>query len=301
TGVQTCALPIYMYHRQERDVLSFQTVLLVGRPVDEAAFQALARGYGRRAMQFIRSQYDTPVYEDDAYSAAVSRRLLADLELLPWPAVSATEALPAPLNYPDQDIAMICTQGVNQGSRVRRFDPATGRWTTALEGATFTNLYPLPADDGLFLSATEEKGTISQIALQLWRPGQPPRQWQGNYRVIFDRQGPGGVLYHLDRWASWFGARVDDLADCTTAGCPSRLITDTYAVWSPDGRQRIFRDQQGEVFRQTAEGTTAQLAVAAENVARSFWVDNDTYGLVTLAADGESYTGRVWLAAAQDD
>ena len=99
----------------------------------------------------------------------------------------------------------------------------------------------------------------------------------------------------MNRWASWFGYRVDDLADCTTAGCPSRLITDTYAVWSPDGRQRIFRDQQGNVFRQTAEGTTAQLAVAAENVARSFWVDNDTYGLVTLAADGESYTGRVWL------
>src|SRR5690606_33019477 len=163
TGVQTCALPIYMYHRQERDVLSFQTVLLVGRPVDEAAFQALARGYGRRAMQFIRSQYDTPVYEDDAYSAAISRRLLADLELLPWPAVPTTEASPAAPNYRAQDISMTCTHGVNQGSRVRRCDPTAGRRTPALEGATFALLFPFPADDGLFRAATDEEGTISQI------------------------------------------------------------------------------------------------------------------------------------------
>lgn len=264
---------------ETRISIGLPTPLLVGRPADEAAYQALRRGYARHILTFLILRWDAPDTQAsmETYHDALLRRRFVDLGLAGWPPPADSTDVSPPYPLPDQNLATICVAEPDQGSELAIYDVAAEQWPLSMVTKPLSQLYPLPDDSGVLLLGPNLSGGHEQ-SLSLWRPDAPMIELGSSLGVSFVRGGQGGIIHILDRGYGWSAFYVPDFRQCTPAGCRLQQVPFYYAQWSPDGRYLLYLDMESErYFVRDLETGTQRILTSAIS---AYWADENTIALV---------------------
>lgn len=183
---------------------------------------------------------------------------------------------------PNQQIQLMCSDGVGRPANLVRYDPATDQWRTELTDRGFLFMSPLPDDNGVLLQ--ERQTQRSQAWGIVWRDGreipvQQPELRDGLFRV--DPLGSDLLLYGFD-----FSNRTNSysrlqMGNCQGASCSLQIYTD-FAVWSPDGQKVVVqKDDQFLFLKRSPDAPEFFIS----NGYAPFWLNNDTYGFALQAAN----------------
>ncbi len=290
--------------------LSLPAPSLVGRPVDEAGYQALRRGYAGWIGAAIVSSFGT---QEGPTTPNVLAAVLADFGLspplepiLPLPRPTRID-FPPEIPAPQQDVLMLCAE--RSSLRLLRFQPASGRWQEELPpgqlpGATLQGARSMPVLGRL----PDYQGAIIQTASDddeqtLWQSF----LWQSDELKLLTEDAR--VHYYLPSWmqpryqpahryltfyvpgeytdSQQFGALAVDLQECETQPCELYPLSGM-PFWSPDGRHTVIvapgpngyltlhvGDESGNVIRRISAG---------QSVA---WLDDERFTYVNLESDAE--------------
>ncbi|MCA9995309.1 MAG: hypothetical protein KDE56_06175 [Anaerolineales bacterium] len=204
------------------------------------------------------------------------------LEFMQRQVETAVSPSPTQSALPNQQIQLMCSDGVGRPANLVRYDPATDQWRTELTDRGFLFMSPLPDDNGVLLQ--ERQTQRSQSWGIVWRDGreipvQQPELRDGLFRV--DPQGSDLLLYGFD-----FSNRTNSysrlqMGNCQGASCSLQLYTD-FAVWSPDGQKVVMqKDDQFLFLKRTPDAPEFFIS----NGYAPFWLNNDTYGFALQAVN----------------
>lgn len=248
--------------RPSLDGLTFRlpTPTLAGRPLDDAGYALLYRGYTDRILTTLRQLVSQPI----------------------------------PL--PPQDIAALCHTSASSRLSLAFYRPEDDDWLLPDEPPART-LWPLPNDDGLILRAGLPGIDLDRLQLSLRRDGvrQPlvdvgQPQLTASLAGFVDNTNGGGLLIRLGQGSSGVaGYAWAPFVACTPEGCATVDLSG-YPVWSPDGRRTLVSDG-GRLLLGDAQ---ARLSTALGNGFSPFWLSNTRFGYVALAA-GDSPDMRLML------
>ena len=185
---------------------------------------------------------------------------------------------------PNQQIQLMCSNGVGRPANLVRYDPATDQWRTELTDRGFLFMSPLPDDSGVLLQ--ERQTQRSQSWGIVWRDGreipvQQPELHDGLFRV--DPLGSDLVLYGFD-----FSNRTNSYShlqtgNCQGSSCSLQTYTDL-AVWSPDGQKVLLQKDDQYLFLKRSPD--APEFFISKGYA-PFWLNNLTYGFAIQAANSD--------------
>jgi len=141
---------------------------------------------------------------------------------------------------PDQDIALICDEGIVGSSNIYVFDPETEAWSLSLTNHEFVNMSPVPGGAGIMLS--DQLLRPERIQTFIWRDGHEYVIDEG-HRVfrLTGQTDPEGLFVGLSGYDSQTnsgGHYVLDLANCGPRGCPYEAVPGSLR-WSPGGDKTI--------------------------------------------------------------
>lgn len=267
---------------------------LVGLPVDEAAYEAILRGYGAHVAQAILLNSD----RIDATSLVSVRPGREELEptlvelglFYPWPPGyhPLREEVPPPHPLPELAVALQCWRGAE--SKVLIYDLQTERSEQLfLVGGGIPGFFgtPMPDGRGLLMSVTlpqnNERYTVWLNDGQVRRLEIAEEAPLEVVRVLA-KIDPGLylILYaHFDYEAGDpINTAILDEAACTNTDCPL-VPVESIDIASPDGRYRllyhILAKNGPDLELEDASGETL---LHVSGVYPAFWLDEDTLGYV---------------------
>lgn len=292
------------------DHLSLPTPSLVGRPVDEAGYQALRRGYAGWIGAAIVARYGTdeePTTTDAVATILSQFGLSPPAEpILPLPRTAHIE-FPAEHPAPQQDVLVLCAG--RSSPRLLRFQPDSGRWQEEVPPGRWPSVASQDTRSIPMLGRLPDyHGAIIQIAADdgqetLWQTF----LWQNRELTLLTEDAR--VHYYLPSWlqpryqpahryltfyvpgeyadGQQFGSLAVDLQKCETRPCELYPLNGI-PFWSPDGRHTVvvapgsngdltlyLGDAAGEVIRHI--GTGQSLA----------WLDDEHFAYVNLESGVE--------------
>jgi hypothetical protein len=227
---------------------------------------------------------------------------------------------PQPL--PAQDLLLACLTSTDYDPaptiRLLRYSPATDAWRVEADYTGYPVLYAGPDEDGVILLDVEQSGSSGELRISWWRDGNfqrlSPRETSMYITGMGSPDGRFLVVIQFstefaETWSSW--PVLLDLAACDEAGCQTHPLEDSEGglVWSPNSRRTLILDEieiagpntlfslwigdeQGqplgpalvtEVGTEVGPALVTEVGTEAIPLARSpFWVDDETFGYVTL-------------------
>jgi hypothetical protein len=250
------------------------TPSLLGRPVDEAGYDALLRHYALQlGVSLARQSQQYPA----AYSSPMERmqsvRWLAEAGLYLWPPSALPPALAEP---PPADLVLHCAAA--EGGSLWRYKALTGDWQPLLPELDVYEFAAWPDYDSLFVGTRHQENGEVWTAVSRYRDGRliPIHRFQSfeaeGYAAGLHARGSGDdrrlILYASETPsapppnAPWKQYQLDSEA-CDEAGCPLTPLDNYFwEVQSPDGRHSLrfvfdqgpsalwLTDQQGALLRQ---------------------------------------------------
>lgn len=219
---------------------------LVGKPQDQATYEALYEGYTSRIVNAVRQNLNPP------------------------------------LALPEEALELLCFPAEGRAPRLYRYEPALDEWKAELTDRSFRFLMPGPRGDGVIAQAFTRGPEATRLRLFWWREGQAqliydedmvdqttrPAGWSDSDQPHLLLQGFSGASTAAQhRWL--------DLENCDEDGC---AVVDLrgYTVWSPDGQNTLVLNEQA-LWRGDALGEPLlPLGVGLS----PFWLDNERYGYV---------------------
>lgn len=285
----------YMYR------MDLPTPTLVGLPGDEAAYQALWRGYAGWVTAVITARLDEQQAASDAFVAAQLERI--GLRLPPPPGYRpGYTPPPPPIPLPQQDVLLLCT--LDDRARLWRYDPDADAWTDAHAAAGRlqpfrqpTALRPLPDDDGVLLQTRRWVDGAPRTHLIAWQ--------NGKERLLLDADR----AYQI---ASWPSPKISpdgryllltqpseddqpqrrlhllDMAACNQGDCALRPLSGI-PYWSPDGGQSLVIDPDQWPADLYAGDEAGQRSAWVDAGWSPFWLNAETYGYVRPAQASLSF------------
>ncbi len=196
-----------------------------------------------------------------------------------------------PIEWPEEDIALICNNGQSGVSTIYRYDPAEGKWQVELGGRDIVVMSGLLDNQGLVL--TEQFLDVDQFRTTLWLGGQETAVYFGDGFLfsadLFDPTGRYMVVNLFqqddnDQNAFESNAYLLEVDNCFEENCSLIPIEET-PTWSPDGSLTLWSRPD---LPDTIEGSNlifggdAQVQ-GGEMVgvgSEPFWLDNETYAFV---------------------
>jgi len=271
--------------------ISLPTPTLVGLPIDEAGYQALYRGYAVQIVRQVVVELANRQALDPFIAQAALNNLFVRLKLRPWvPADPGKPLAAAPLPLPDQDMAIVCSEGITQGNSLYRYTPSTGAWIEELSNRNFVWMSSPPNHDGVILQEHLGSENLVIAHISWWRNGEeiPLLDAPAN---IWPASQPGYITppdqyllvltYGIDQNANSepITSTLINLSHCTSTGCSTRVTAISgLPAYSPDGVQMIVWDiDHTSLHRALVNG---QALARIENALYPFWLNNDTYGYV---------------------
>lgn len=293
--------------------LTLPTPTLVGRPIDEGGYRAIAHGYAAWVVTAVLSQ------AQQFTSPEILARQLARLGLstpqvaglIRSPMVVGHAAPPPP--WPGEDVQMMCEAYAPLA--LWRYQPESDTWRDELAGqsglqfpyvlaGSDTQWLPLTDDSGLLVTIYQAVAGVPHWRTFLWRDGQerllldettfyalwptfiqemldPSGQHLGGYRQISQT---GDSFSRIYNWFAWAG--------CGDALCPWHSL-DGLPIWSPGGAHLLIERVDTLVVAQ-ADGQPIAAPVAGR---RPFWVDNASFGYTRIFTDGFDLVTAVLPAA----
>lgn len=235
-------------------------------PVIEMQRQLLAAGTLR---EWTRELLSSGTAVDRAWLHYLQRQVVAGQSTPPVP-------------WPDQDIALMCNDGTRGIANLYRLDLASGQWSLELGDRDFVVMMPLPDGRGLML--VEQFLTNDQLLSVIWQNGQETAVGQGELFYI-----PAGSVDPTGRLLAVMVIRPSsvtygllNLETCRPDDCPVLPLPGP-PVWSPDGQRTLF-----SVGRQISIGDRrGQFVEHVGPGQEPVWLDNNTYGYLTLQAKPE--------------
>ncbi len=271
---------------------------LVGKPVDEAGYEALERGYAGWIGTAIVARYGPSTARPEDVLARFDLQVPpTPVEPLPRP---ARGTFPAGVTGPDQDVLLLCSSG--SLDRMLRFETATGTWQEEATGAlwgqvdsatpgrspgTSTYLSRLPNYRGVIVQTTngqgeqavwhsyllidgsarlltEERQTHVYLPPRLQPDGQPPENLLSFY-VPGDEAGEG------------FSSMLVNLETCPSSPCATESLPGMLA-WSPDGRRTALIAPEADGNQRLYLGDGKGAIMAEVGIGQSpAWVDEDRF------------------------
>jgi len=296
------------------DRISLPTPSLIGKPVDEAGFRALRRGYAGWIGTAIVAAYGL---QDDAADSDATVGILAEFGLRPPPVPlqplprHSLAGFPAGAPVPEQDVLMLC--GGQGSTRLLRFRTDSGRWQEEIPPEQWLEVALLNAGQGSYLSRLPDYsaalihfggfGGVNAV----WRT----YMWQdGSIRLLAEDTSPHLYLppslqapnQPVDRYLvfyvpelessglPYFGLRLD-LGRCGNGPCSLEPIAGL-SIWSPDGRLSVVYVPHGDggydLYVGDAAGEARDLIGAGQSVA---WLGETSLSYIALEPGAE----RDWL------
>lgn len=325
------------YHLGRGREIELPAPSLIGRPVDEAAYQALFRGYAGLVIaplvaDFVNYECCAQVH---LFNALLDKQL-SQLELRPWPLTPddyqalltefsqdpayremVSDPPPRPLPIPDQPILISCLADSEQAGDVLLYRPGatadTRRWQLAARapnGAAVERL-ELLADN--ILLVLERGGRISLVKgeQQIRLNPSPIRENITYFPAAIDPARARFVARISDPVAAETRHELVDGAQCFEGGCHPQPLAGPI-IWSPDGRQTLIIpfDEEGAgandslLLRGDADGRPLTdgrpVSTSLRWNAPPFWLDNETYGYLQVTADAGDEL-QLAIAQAADD
>ena len=280
--------------RDAQQDFSLPAPSLLGAPIDEAGYQALYRFYAERVVGVVLVGLLSRDVDFLSYSLRpiVLDHYLIQLGVKPWPIERVTDREPAPIPLPDQDIMLLCVEGLTRSS-LYRYSPAQDIWTKEFSGRDIDAMYPLPTGDGVILHARADGPTPARLTL--WQNGRERLLFSGETRNAYiyaygttDMSGRN-LLIGINILQGAPTMALLDINSCNEEGCAWYSLS-SWPVWSPDGSQTILnRWQDGMLYRGDAQ------ARQRDEIGEGyfpFWLDNETFGYVRL--EHTAGTTRTW-------
>ncbi|MFO7679093.1 MAG: hypothetical protein R6X34_03500 [Chloroflexota bacterium] len=230
----------------------------------------------------------------------------------------AQENQPLPLPLPEQDAILLCMSDVNfdQSSNMSlvRYNPSDESVTDLLTTQGVILFNPLQADNGLILQKIPLDGT-ENWRTEIWRFADSDTSLQGDHYMSFflgqfDPSGRYAVMFISEVEQALPQPHLLDLDSCNETTCDLSLLAGL-PVWSPDGEKTIIENASITEFttylrndmmmildasipprvnkmwlgdsRGQLPGAAAEVPVIGEGFS-PFWVDDDTFGYIRLAA-----------------
>lgn len=285
--------------RQGKGTLTLPAPSVVGRPMDEAGYQALAQGYAAWLGAVFVNDFAS---EQPGEGLATIETLLAehDLQLPPepkplMPALSSA-ALPDGGIRPPHDILMLCTGGNQQ--RFLRFKVAEAEWAEELlfkaetpgVGNSFPqpNFHRLPDYSGVLVTFAEGQDEDITWQTYLWRDGQKqlwleheelPHFWSPRFFDIGNppQESMNGYYYSIENNRAMIDSWWLDVEACQEGSC-RRTESDGAPLWSPDGGRTLLTVMAP--FDQPQLHLGDHLGRSLQNLGSGLpvsWVDEETY------------------------
>lgn len=273
--------------------MDLPTPTLVGRPVDDASYEALWRGYASLVTAVIINRRDS--YTDYDAVASMTEWGISLPPPLGYKPQTAVSTPPIPL--PDQDVQLLCAAPSNQSTRYKlwRYDLAEDTWTDVpppAENTTVSQMLPWFDDTGVLLSMSQMVSGQERYRTIYWQ--------QDTMHILIDSVHPYTVLAGLNEAVASVGhhylpiyeygqeedavgrIRIFDLQDCTANGCAAVDVTGmTY--WSPDGRFSLIMHSGQWPSRLLLGDDRAQKLTDVGEGWSPVWLDADTFAYVRLA------------------
>jgi hypothetical protein len=204
------------------------------------------------------------------------------------------------ISLPEQDIAMICEEGIVGSSTMYVLDTETESWTQAMNNREFVYMSPILYGGGILLS--EQLFRPERVQTMLWRDSQEYVIDEG-HRVI---RLTGGInpdhsvvgLSGYDTLTRTGGNYILDLANCGARGCPYESVPGDLR-WSPNGEKTIFIDASDDQAIMVGDETGSDAERAA--LGRGpFWISDDTFGYTTVIGEPVIVTQTLGIQGATD-
>ncbi len=190
--------------------------------------------------------------------------------------------LDSPVPMPDQEIALICDEGIVGSSNLYIYDPKTETWSLALSNHEFVNMSSIPGGAGIMLS--DQLLRPERIRTFIWRDGHEYVIDEG-HRVfhLTGETDPKGLVaglsgYDSQTYAS--GHYVLDLANCGPRGCPYEAVPGSLR-WSPSGDKTIFVDASLSQSIRIGDDT-GNFAIPVAIGRDPFWLSDESFGYIRL-------------------
>jgi hypothetical protein len=263
---------------------------LIGRPVDEAAYQALYRGYARHLVAaLLAGLLEQPWSNSQVLYDAALRSYLVELGLLPWAAAGEVEAVVQPL--PDQDIELLCQNGPRANAALLRLELATMSWWPEWsDGYRLARLVSGPGGQGVILQAQLEGAAVAQNQLVWWHNGEAifVHTAEGSDDDYFEwqvRQTEGQLVVRVPGQEPGFlTAYLYDLAQCQDQACATRVDRlRGRPLWSPGGSQLLIQ-ASGMLWLRQGSGEQGLTTRRLDEGMIPFWLDHRRFGYVRLSA-----------------
>jgi hypothetical protein len=300
--------------------LNLPTPTLIGRPVDEAGYQAIYSGYAGWVVAAIANRFG--VFEIGKTHESLNEFLAKwDLQLPPEPPMTlprpALTALPKSIPAPQEDILLLCVDASR--SRLLRYHPSEGTWTDELQGVPT----PAFAQEELFLSEAilsslpDHSATLIRVSqmtedgaqsrIYLWNDGKETLLVDSDMAYSFSPTqlehyaGLNAQSVFLHELANvnnetHFTLSILDVSSCSDWPCELQTLV-SYPIWSLDkSYARIStvggEDDPSNIF---LGNKTGELLIDIGPAYFLFWIDNLRYGFIRPASVSEE--GDVDLSA----
>ncbi len=211
--------------------------------------------------------------QEPAWQAAVQQRIL-------------DQQGPPPVNWPEEDIALICNDGQTGISNVYRYDLSQSSWKVELANRDFVVMNGLPNNEGLIL--TEQFLDVDQLRTTLWRDGQETVVIFGDaFYFSTERSNPDGtqlVLNSFEQETFTSEYNLLDIENCDDESCPLSRI-EGLPVWSPDGSRTLWVMSEraapivGEWPLFLGDGRLQSPKPIGDGNS-PFWLDNENYAFL---------------------
>jgi hypothetical protein len=204
-----------------------------------------------------------------------------------------------PIPFPEQDVAMICDEGIIGSSNLYVYSLASDQWSRALTHREIVDMGAVPGSEGILLS--DQLLRPDRIQTSIWRDQVELTIDEGHriYRLT-GRSDPSGTyvgLHGYDSQAFSGGQYALDISNCEDGNC-SPIAVPGALRWSPDGQRTLFVD-----------ASSNQLINLGDNLGRSsvqvgtgrdpFWLGDDLYGFIQTVDNPEIVTASIDLTDPQ--
>jgi hypothetical protein len=273
---------------------------LVGKPVDEAGYRALYRGYAGWVAAAMLSHLNQDAFFTHEYLSEQLARW--QLQAPPLPGYQEQPATGQPVVYPEQDVMLLCQSPLE--TTLIRLNLTTGTWQDQLSGKL-----SLPADSPLTMYRLADGSDILltyRAEVEDERERWQTRQWNnGTFQLLFEDP----EQYRLTSAGSYLlfelmgpaGRQLVDLEKCFPEEC-ERVEIAGQSAWSPDGKQTLVLVYEGAgpslyLGGRRAENLVPLLRSHGRDdqpflVLQFFWLDNRTFAYIQSPLSGPQAAPR---------
>ncbi len=302
-------IPRFLPSAIRNGMIVLPTPSLVGKPVDEAGYQALLRGYASHVFSAVFAD----IYGEECCPEDLTYPLFLEGEMAKrglgfWPPPTLEKEIASKRSngeLPDRDIALLCTSPERDRLQFFRYELATGQLWTELANRQFARIRSAPNGLGVIAQEVEEVSEDERLTrIIYWYDNTARILYEetlpetvlaaSNWQVLEDEQRLLLVIPDLDSRVTTF-IQVD-LANCANGNCPlsAQELTGS-PTWSPDGNQFLIKSGNILWWRQLVGDSIEQEPLGLGTA--PFWLDNNTFGFVRT---GENRFQEIVTSAAGD-